>query len=77
MNTNTPKPPKVVVAPEGCNSYLTAGKEYEVVRLWDEWDDKYGYGFVIKNDDGDERDCIENECSYLGRLNWIIKEREQ
>ena len=77
MNTNPPKPPKVVVAPEGCPENFTEGKEYEVIRLWDKWDDRYGYGFIVKNDDGNECDCIENGCFYLNLLNWIIKEREQ
>jgi hypothetical protein len=77
MNTNPPKPPKVVVATEGCNPYLTAGKEYPVNSIWDEWDFLHGFGFNIIADNGYKLYCVENDCSHLRRDNWIIKEREQ
>lgn len=77
METQTkPAPPKVVVAPEGGRQWLTAGKEYRVIGLWDDWDERYGYGFSIIDDWGIQLDCIEKRCKYLYRNNWIIKERE-
>lgn len=77
MSTNTPKPPKVVVAPEGCMPWFTAGKEYPVVNIWDEWDGIYGYGFNIIDDEGDTIGPMENRSAHLKGKDWIIKEREQ
>lgn len=77
MSNNIPKPPKVVVAPEGCSSYFTAGKEYLVISIWDSSNNKFGYGFTLNNDSGYKVDCIENKCAHLNYGNWIVKEREQ
>lgn len=77
MNTNPPKPPKVVVAPEGCREYLTAGKEYPVIEVWDNFDKVRGYGFTIIDDFGDCQMTFENFSHDFKDGNWIIKEREQ
>lgn len=77
MNTNPPKPPKVVVTPEGCRNNLTAGKEYPVVEIWDNWDEDFGYGFDILDNKGEKISCLEIGCGHLYDGNWIIKEREQ
>jgi len=77
MNTNTPKPPKVVVAPEGCNEYLTAGKEYPVAEICDGYSETFGYGFAIINDYGEYTGANEISSAHLKGGNWIIKEREQ
>lgn len=71
-----PKPPKVVVAPEGCATYFTEGKEYNVIKIWDAWDEWHGYGFWIYDDNGNKRRCIEMNSAQLNFGNWIIKERE-
>lgn len=80
MNTQTkPAPPKVVIAPVGCETYLTTGKEYQVTRH--EYTGKQ-YLFEIIDDEGDFIVCLENRCLHLaldkwkGENNWIIKERE-
>lgn len=75
-NQTKPAPPKIVVAPDGCKDYLTAGNSYEVIGLWDDFDEQYGYGFTILNDIGNEIDCMELDCCFLFNQDWIIAERE-
>ena len=76
MESNIPKPPKVVVAPEGCMSWFTAGKAYPVVEIWDGWDHIYGYGFKIADDSGTVLNAVEKDSLHAGVQDWIIKERE-
>lgn len=76
MSNNIPKPPKVVVAPEGCLPWFTAGKEYPVVEIWDKHDNTCGYGICIFDDDGDLRATTEMLSAHANG-NWIVKEREQ
>ena len=74
-NQTKPAPPKIVIAPEGCCKYLTAGKEYEV-NVIEDYDKKIGYGFSLIDDDGDFLFAVERFSSHLNGGNWIIKERE-
>jgi len=68
--------PKKVQAPEGCASYLTAGKVYDVVSCDPYSSKQCGYGFIILNDYGNEIYCVERQCFRLNGGNWIIVETE-
>lgn len=72
-----PTPPKIVKAPEGCESYLTPGKEYKVL-LHNNFMKKYsGYGFHIIDDEGDEIFSYEKISHHPNYQDWIIVEREK
>ena len=69
----------VAIAPEGEYLEITPGKEYPIIefdmdcgeeKIWG----KYGRGFYIFSDDGNECACLELGCSHLNGGNWIIKE---
>lgn len=79
MKTETKlMPPKIVKAPEGCESYLTPGKEYEIVKLLpNSYCEELGYGFLVRSDDGGLANCIEKLCAHLMGQDWIIVEREK
>ena len=62
----------IVIAPEGCQNYLTAGKEYPVVDFWEEEQPNLGYHFIIKSDFGNIK-CLEKKCSHLNDKDWILK----
>lgn len=68
--------PKIVIAPKGCDSYFTEGKEYQVVGFWEYWDDTYGYGIILCDDYGDNIDCLQFCCAHLNGGDWIVKEYE-
>lgn len=68
--------PKKVKAPEGCMSYLTGGKEYNVTGIWGEDSDIDGYGFYIVDDHGNIITTKEKISSHLGMQDWIITETE-
>jgi hypothetical protein len=71
------KRPKRVQAPEGCASYLTAGKIYDVVGFWSENCGKpLGYRFTILDDLGNKQMCLERICCHLNGKDWIIVETE-
>lgn len=69
--------PKIVKAPEGCASYLTAGKEYPVTGIWQSWHEKTGYCFHINDDRGYKLFCKEKSSSHIDYGNWIIVEYEK
>lgn len=69
---NQPRKPKKVKAPEGCDSYLIEGKEYEV---YDVVDDFGLLTFYITCEHG-TCFCIENGCSHLKGGDWIVTEWE-
>jgi len=71
-----PKPPKTVVAPIGCQPWLTEGKEYNVIRTGS-YSNTEGYDFDIISDTGETDFCVEKGCGHINFENWIIKEREQ
>jgi hypothetical protein len=64
-----------VIAPKGCASYLTAGKEYEVFNV--EESHFYGCYFNIVNDLGNVDFCVEKTCAHLNGKGWIIPTKEQ
>ena len=65
----------VVIAPEGCFRYLTAGKKYKVVSVDDLVCERVVF-FDIINDDGAKIFCISKECSHLNGQDWIIPQRK-
>lgn len=67
--------PKIVVAPKGCESYLTAGKEYEVAKA-NSKGLSYKWSFTIIDDNGAEINCLQIECAHLNDKNWRIKKYE-
>ena len=70
------KKPKKVQAPEGCQSYLTAGKVYDVVSCDQSASEEYGYGFSILTDMGTKAHCIERKCAHLNGCDWIVVESQ-
>ena len=60
--------PTYAIPPKGCNSYLTAGKRYEVLR------EGMG-GFYIRDNDGDEICCLWRNCPHARGGDWT-RERE-
>jgi len=60
-----------VKAPEGCETYLTAGKKYEVLYTDGRYLSKYGFEFHIKNDYGSKILCRESNCFHLNGGDWI------
>lgn len=78
MKTETKlMPPKIVKAPEGCESYLTPGKEYEVLLHNNFMKKKSGYGFNIISDEGYEIFTSHKGSGHLNGQDWIIVEREK
>lgn len=63
---------KKVLAPEGCQDYLTAGRIYDVVKFWG----VHGDLFTIIADNGLEAFCQLTKCLHLKRKDWIIIETE-
>jgi hypothetical protein len=64
--------PTKVQAPEGCESFLTAGKIYDVVSCDPSSPEEDGYGFTIISDLGNEIYCLGRYCAHLKGKNWII-----
>jgi hypothetical protein len=57
----------IVIAPDGCASWLTPGKEYKVVQV-------YGNKqFSIRDDDDNLIYTNEIASAHLNRRNWIKK----
>lgn len=59
--------PTIAIPPEGCESYLTAGKEYEIV----EW--RSSTAFMIISDYGVSMYCSMKESEHLNGKDWILK----
>ena len=60
-----------VIAPKGCNDYLTAGKEYEVYNV--RKSKNFEYFFDIKNDAGSETYCSFKTCPHLKGKDWLTQ----
>ena len=56
----------IVVAPVGCQSHLTAGKEYEVLKV-------EGLGFEIITESGQIVYTALKNSNHLNNQDWIIK----
>jgi len=63
--------PTYAIPPEGCASYLTAGKRYEVLR------EETIRGFYITDNDGDEIYCLWDGCGHLDGGDWTREEVTQ
>jgi len=63
--------PTYAIPPEGCASYLTAGKRYEVLR------EETIRGFYITDNDGDELCCLWDHCGHLDGGDWTREEVTQ
>jgi len=64
------KAPKYVIAPEGCSSYLTPGKQYEVLDFRP--DEAYGGYFNAATDDLGIHSFRLGQCYHLNGGDWII-----
>tara|TARA_R110000868_G_C10699284_1_gene748989 strand:+ start:196 stop:423 length:228 start_codon:yes stop_codon:yes gene_type:complete len=74
MKDEIPKPPKLVIAViDGC---FTKGKEYNVKEIDSNISNRFGYGFLVVDDNGLEQYCLEKQCAHMANEDWIIKERE-
>lgn len=71
----TPPKPKKVKAPEGCLEYLTAGKEYDVLKIMTYG--RYGYMLEIMSDNGIMIFTNEFKSLHLNGKNWIVTEYEE
>lgn len=60
-----------VIAPEGCESYLTPWKSYEVL-LIHVAAGLFGDEFKIVNDNGDWSYCRQLKCLHLKGKDWLI-----
>ena len=61
-----------VIAPSGCESYLTEGKEYDVFDVIPSKTNKYC--FSIFDDEGVDSFCCLINSAHLNGGNWIIKQ---
>ena len=59
--------PTIAIPPEGCETYLTAGKEYKILRRYDDG------VFEIRADDGGKRLCSAINSAHLNFKDWILK----
>lgn len=64
------KRPEYVIAPEGCERYLTPGRRYKVLNPVEVRGEFWGFDFV--DDDGTQRGAIFRASSHLSGQNWII-----
>jgi hypothetical protein len=62
--------PTYAIPPEGCASFLTAGKRYEVLREDD-------LGFCITDNDGEELYCLWRDCWHERSGSWTWEEVTQ
>lgn len=67
----------IVIAPEGCNCYLTAGKEYVVDRIDGEFDENFGFFFWFTTDRGSLQFDSTLKGNHVNGKDWIIKEAKE
>jgi hypothetical protein len=65
---------KTVIAPKGCKSWLTSGKEYEAFNIFISGSI---YGFCVIDDNGSKLGCVSKKDYYLNGQDWIIKEEPE
>lgn len=62
------------IAPEGCNSYLIAGKEYLIIGYHDKSkQNRLQDYFYIKSENDVVQYCIPKLCGHLNGKDWILK----
>lgn len=59
----------IVITPEGCEDYLTAKKEYTIVKVWNGRTE----GFDIIDDSGEVIGCSKETSCHLNFGDWILK----
>lgn len=57
---------KIAIPPKSSCTYLTAGKNYEIIELGSDY-------FYIINDIGNKIYCLHEHCAHLCGKNWILK----
>jgi hypothetical protein len=62
----------IVIAPEGCEDYLTAGKGYIVAKI-ESFDETFGWFFTTQSDTGITIYTSEKSSPHLGYQDWILK----
>lgn len=72
---NQPRKPKKVKAPEGCESYLTAGKEYDVNSVAG-MTKHNGYELYVAISEDEEIYAVQFNTSHLNGKDWIVTEWE-
>ncbi len=64
----------IVIAPEGCQDWLTPNKEYVVESFWSlNTTDEYGCCITIKSDVGVMAKCFSKNDCHLNGQDWILK----
>lgn len=66
----------IVIAPEGCEDYLTAGDGYKVISV-DGLHTVFGHFFEIIDDVGDNILCSERVCLHINEQDWILAPTSQ
>lgn len=61
-----------VIAPKGCASYLTIGKEYEIIDVAENYENH----FYINSDVGIKTFCRIKNCLHLDGGIWSIKKEQ-
>lgn len=59
----------IVIAPAYCETYLTAGKEYPIIKVWTGKTE----GFDIIDDSGEVIGCSKETSCHLNFGDWILK----
>jgi len=71
------KPLKVVALKVTDKSIdITECKEYLVIETWGKYDDVYGHGLTIVDDDNETHSILEMGDHEVKGGNWIVTERE-
>lgn len=65
------KTPKYAIAPEGCATYLTPNKKYEIYDYYPI--EKIGSSFRIIDDEDDELICVEIEDGHINFKDWTLE----
>ena len=65
-----------VIAPKGCESYLTEGKEYEVFNVEMLLNPSCEFKFEFIADNGGHEYSVLKGTSHLNGKDWIIKEEK-
>lgn len=61
-----------VIAPEGCESYFTPSKKYDIMEI-----SYVSNTFLLKDNNGENKHCRIAKCAHLNGKDWIIPEIDQ